>query len=128
MYLGACASLTLIVLQTALCLQVEAVHTDVPNLLREERMGIRICYEPEFRDMLATEAEIAQEAAMLTGNVFKLGDSEVSEATTSSYDDGLSVEQRNRLADDTHDFDSELQLGVNRASTIRYLFYFYIYF
>jgi hypothetical protein len=38
-------------------------------------MGIRTCYEPEFRDMLAIEAEIAQEAML---NI--LGDSEESEA------------------------------------------------
>jgi len=34
------------VLQTALC-YLEAIRPEVPNLLREERMGIRAYYQPE---------------------------------------------------------------------------------
>ena len=83
-----------IVLQTALC-YLEAVRPEVPNLLREERMGIRAYYEPESRVLPATEAEIAQEAMF---NV--LENPEESEGN----DDCVSTV---RLADDAHDFDSE---------------------
>ena len=83
-----------IVLQTALC-YLEAVRPEVPNLLREERMGIRAYYEPESRVLPATEAEIAQEAIL---NI--LENSEESKAN----DDGVNTV---RLADDAHDFDSE---------------------
>ena len=83
-----------IVLQTALC-YLEAVRPEVPNLLREERMGIRAYYEPESRVLPATEAEIAQEALL---NV--LENSEESE----NNDDSVNTV---RLADDAHDFDSE---------------------
>ena len=55
-----------IVLQTALC-YLEAVRPEVPNLLREGRMGIRAYYEPESRVLPATEAEIAQEAMLCFG-------------------------------------------------------------
>jgi hypothetical protein len=83
-----------IVLQTALC-YLEAIRPEVPNLLREERMGIRAYYEPESRVLPATEAEIAQEAML---NV--LENSEESKGD----DDGMNTV---RLADDAHDFDSE---------------------
>ena len=83
-----------IVLQTALC-YLEAVRPEVPNLLREERMGIRAYYEPESRVLPATEAEIAQEAM--------LNDLENSEENENN-DDGVNTV---RLADDAHDFDSE---------------------
>ena len=83
-----------IVLQTALC-YLEAVRPEVPNLLREERVGIRAYYEPESRVLPATEAEIAQEAML---NV--LENLEESECK----DDGVNTV---RLADDAHDFDSE---------------------
>ena len=83
-----------IVLQTALC-YLEAVRPGIPNLLREEKLGIRAYYEPETRILPATEAEIAQEAVL---NV--LENSEESEGN----DDGMNTV---RVADDTHDFDSE---------------------
>ena len=87
-----------IVLQTALC-YLEAVRPEVPNLLREERMGIRAYYEPESRVLPATEAEIAQEAIL---NI--LENSEEGEG----YEDG---ENTVRLADDLHDFDSEPKIS-----------------
>ena len=83
-----------IVLQTALC-YLEAVRPEVPNLLREERMGIRAYYEPESRILPATEAEIAQEAMLNTLEI-----SQESEGN----DNGVDTV---RLADDVHDFDSE---------------------
>ena len=83
-----------IVLQTALC-YLEAVRPEVPNLLREEKMGIRAYYEPESRILPATEAEIAQEAML---NVL-----ETSEEIEGN-DDGMNTV---RIADDVHDFDSE---------------------
>ena len=50
-----------IVLQSALC-YLEAVHPEVPNLLHEERMGIRPYYKPGSRIFPITEAKIAQES------------------------------------------------------------------
>ena len=83
-----------IVLQTALC-YLEAVRPEVPNLLREERMGIRAYYEPESRVLPATEAELAQEAVL---NVLEI--SELSEGN----DDCVNTV---RITDDAHDFDCE---------------------
>ena len=83
-----------IVLQTALC-YLEAIRPGIPNLLREEKMGIRAYYEPETRILPATEAEIAQEAVL---NVLEIP------KESEGNDDGMNTV---RVADDTHDFDSE---------------------
>ena len=80
-----------IVLQTALC-YLEAIRSEVPNLLREERMGIRAYYQPESRILPATEAEIAQEAI----NVL-----EISEESEGDFMNTV------RVVDNAHDFDSE---------------------
>ncbi|KAF8813782.1 hypothetical protein BYT27DRAFT_7250669 [Phlegmacium glaucopus] len=83
-----------VVLQTALC-YLEAIRPKVPNLLREERMGIRAYYEPESRILPATEAELAQEA--------KLNVLESSIESEGNYDGMDTV----RVTDCVDDFDSE---------------------
>jgi hypothetical protein len=81
------------VLQTALC-YLEAVRPEVPNLLREERMGIRAYYEPESRILPATEAEIAHEVML---SVLEISNE------SEGNDDVMNTVR----VDDAHDFDSE---------------------
>jgi len=83
-----------IVLQTALC-YLEAIRTKVPNLLREERMGIRAYYQPESRILPATEAELAQDAKL---NVLE------NSIESEGIDDGMDTI---RIADCVDNFDSE---------------------
>jgi PHO85 cyclin-5 len=87
-----------IVLQTALC-YLEAIRSQVPNLLSKERIGIRAYYQPESRILPATEAEIAQEATL---NV-----SEVSEEREDNDDCVNTI----RVVDNTHDFDFEPKMS-----------------
>ena len=87
-----------IVLQTALC-YLEAIRSQVPNLLSEERIGIRAYYQPESRILPATEAEIAQEATL---NI-----SEVSQESEGNDDCVNTV----RVVDNTHDFDFEPKMS-----------------
>jgi len=45
------------ILQTALC-YLEAIRSKVPEVLRDEKMGIRAYYQPESTILPATEAEL----------------------------------------------------------------------
>ena len=83
-----------IVLQTALC-YLEAIRPQVPNLLHEERIGIRAYYEPESRILPATEAELAQEAEL---NMLEIS------GESKGNDDGMNTV---RIANSVDDFDSE---------------------
>ena len=71
---------------------LEAICPEVPNLLCEERIGIRAYYQPESRILPATEAEIAHEAINIL---------EISEESEGDRMNSV------RVVDNAHDFDSE---------------------
>ncbi len=51
------------ILQAALC-YLEAIREKVPEILQQEKMGIRAHYQPETKILPATEAELAHEAEL----------------------------------------------------------------
>ncbi len=51
------------ILQAALY-YLEAIRTKVPEILQQEKMGIRAHYQPETKILPATEAELAHEAEL----------------------------------------------------------------
>ncbi len=51
------------ILQAALC-YLEAIREKVPEILQQEKMGIRAHYQPETEILPATEAELAHEAEL----------------------------------------------------------------
>ncbi|KJA20741.1 hypothetical protein HYPSUDRAFT_55896 [Hypholoma sublateritium FD-334 SS-4] len=51
------------ILQAALC-YLEAIRSKVPEILQQEKMGIRAHYQPETKILPATEAELAHEAEL----------------------------------------------------------------
>lgn len=93
-----------IVLQTALC-YLEAIRPQVPNLLREEKMGIRAYYEPEYRILPPTEAELAQEANL---SVLEI---------SGEIDGNNDIMNTVRVPDSVHDFDSEPTKPIHEELT-----------
>lgn len=53
------------ILQAALC-YLEAIHPKVPEILQQEKMGIKAHYQPETKILPATEEELAREVELAT--------------------------------------------------------------
>ncbi|KAF8973140.1 hypothetical protein BDZ97DRAFT_1779651 [Flammula alnicola] len=76
------------ILQAALC-YLEAIRPKVPQILREEKMGVRAHYQPETKILPATEAELAREAELaameesLDTQGFQKDDAHLEQSTTS---------------------------------------------
>lgn len=73
------------ILQAALC-YLEAIRTKVPEILEQERNGIRAQFEPESRIILATEEELKAEADMPSGSCFSDDSETIKTIRVSDYD------------------------------------------
>jgi hypothetical protein len=99
------------ILQAALC-YLEAIRPKVPEILQQEKMGIRAHYQPETKILPATETELAREAELTAiENAF---DAESMEQEP--VDEMKTVRVTDSECDD---FDSMQQIPVDSASVSR---------